>query len=52
MDTLLIFFLNCSFLDIVEKNQKPIFLIEKVPPVSEYSGAKFQIYRLYIGDSD
>ena len=25
MDTLLIFFLNYSFLDIVEKNQKPVF---------------------------
>ena len=27
MDTLLIFFLNRSFLDIVEKNQKPSFKI-------------------------
>ena len=28
MDTLLIFFLNRSFLDIVEKNQKPVFKLE------------------------
>ena len=29
MDTLLIFFLNRSFLDIVEKNQKPVFKIRE-----------------------
>ena len=44
MNTLLIFFLNRSFLDIVEKNQKPVFENESVPP--------FQIYRLHIRDSD
>jgi len=55
MDTLLMFFLNRSFVDIVEKNEKPVFLIERVPPVSVYNlkwRAKFQIYRLRIRDSD
>ena len=33
MDTLLIFFLNRSFLEIVEKNQKPVFLNYRVPPI-------------------
>ena len=28
MDTLLIFFVNYSFLDKVEKNQKPVFKLE------------------------
>ena len=49
MDTLFIFFLNHSFLDLVEKNKKTYFLIERVPPVSVYNlkwRAKFQIYRL------
>ena len=33
MDTLLIFFLNCSFLDIiVEKNQKQVFKIREFLP--------------------
>ena len=31
MDTLLIFFLNRSFLDIVEKNQKPFLIREFLP---------------------
>ena len=55
MDTLLIFFLNRSFLYIVEKNKKPVFLIQRVPLVSVYNHewpAKFQIYRLRIRDSD
>ena len=55
MDTLLMFFLNRSFLDIVEKNQKPVFLNQRVPPVSVYylkCRAKFQIYRLQIRNSD
>ena len=29
MDTLFIFFLNRSFLDIAEKNQKPVFKIRE-----------------------
>ena len=33
MDKLLIFFLNRSFLEIVEKNQKPIFLYSRVPSI-------------------
>ena len=55
MDTLLIFFLNRSFFDIGEKNQKPVFLNSRVPPISVYNlkwCAKFQIYRLRIRDSD
>ena len=55
MDKLLIFFLNSSFLDIVEKNQKPIFLNLRVPPTSVYNlrwRARFKIYRLHISDSD
>ena len=55
MDSHVIFFLNRSFLDIVEKNQKPVFLNQRVPPVSVYNlkwRAKFQIYRLHIRDSD
>ena len=55
MDTLLIFFLNRVFLDIVEKNQKPVFLSYRVPPISVYNlkwRATFQIYQLHIRDSD
>ena len=54
MDKLLIFFLNRSFLDMKEKNQKPIFL-NKSSPISVYYlkwSAKFQIYRLHLSDSD
>ena len=43
------------FSDIVEKNQKPVFLILRVPPVSVYNlkwHVKFQINRLLICDSD
>jgi len=49
MDTLLIFFLNHSFLDIVVKNQKPSlpFLY-----INLKWRAKFQIYRLHIRDFD
>jgi len=36
MGILLIFFLNCSFLDIVEKNQKHVNLNKRVPPFSVY----------------
>ena len=42
-------------MDIVEKNQKPVFLNQRVPPVSVYDlkwRAKFQIYRLHKRDSD
>ena len=55
VSTLYIFFLNRPFLNKVEKNQKPVFLIYRVPPVSVHNlkrRAKFQIYRLYIRDSD
>ena len=55
MNTLLILFLNRSFLDIVEKNQKPVFLNQRVLPISEYNlkwHEKFQIYRLHTRDSD
>ena len=55
MNTLLILFLNRSFLDIVEKNQKPVFLNQRVLPISEYNlkwYEKFQIYRLHTRDSD
>ena len=54
MDTLLIFFLNRSFLDVVEKNQKPVKK-KRVPPICVLNlkwRAKFQIYRLHIFDSD
>ena len=47
MDILLIFFLNCSFLDILEKNQKPVCLISGVSPVSVYN-----LKWLHICDSD
>ena len=55
MDTLLIFFLNRSFFLIVQKNQKPVFLNQRVPPDSVDNlkwREKFQINRLYIRDSD
>jgi len=56
MDTLLIFFLNRSFLDIVEKNQKTIFfkIRESLPLVYIHLKwrAKFQIYRHRLRDSD
>ena len=55
MDTLLIFFLNRSFLDIVEKNQKPDFLNVRVSPVCVYKliwRATSQSYRFHICDSD
>ena len=55
MNTLLILFLNRSFLDLVEKNQKPVFLNQRVLPISEYNlkwHEKFQIYRLHTRDSD
>ena len=51
----LIFFLNRSFLDLVEKNEKPVFLNKRVPPFSVFNlkwRAKFQIYWLRIRDSD
>ena len=50
MDTLLIFFLNRSFLDIVEKNKKTYF--SKFFCIKSKWRAKFQIYRLHIPDSD
>ena len=55
MDTLLIFFLNRSFLDIVEKNHEPVFKIREFLPflyIDLKWRAKFQIYRLHICDSD
>jgi len=55
MDTLLIIFLNRSFLDIVEKNQKPVFEIREFLPflyINLKWRAKFQIYRLHIRNSD
>jgi len=55
MDTLLIFFLNRSYLDIVEKNQKPGFKIREFLPflyINLKWRAKFQIYQLHIRDSD
>ena len=53
MNTLLVFFLNRSLLDIVEKNQKPGFFKfrESLPFLYKIlNGAK--IYRLHIRDSD
>ena len=50
MDALLIFFLNLSFLDIVEKNQIREFL--PFLYINLKWRAKFQIYRLHIRDSD
>jgi len=55
MDTLLIFFLNRSFFNIVLKNQKPVFKIREFLPLLYINlkwRAKFQIYRLHIRDSD
>ena len=55
METLLIFFLNCSFFDIVVKNQKLVFKIRDFLPflyINLKWRAKFQIYRLHIRDSD
>ena len=55
METLLNFFFTRSFLDIVQKNQKPVFLNKRILLISEYNlkwRAKFQIYRLHIRDSD
>ena len=55
MDTLLIFFLNRYFLDIVEKNQKLVFKIREFLPflyIDLKWRAKFQKYRLHIRDSD
>ena len=50
------FLLNPLFLmDIVQKNQKPVFQNQRVPPVSVYYlkwRAKFQISRLLIRNSD
>ena len=51
MDTLLIFFLNRSFLNIVEKNQKPVYK-NSVSLHNLKWRAKFQIFRLHICDSD
>ena len=55
MNTLLIFFLNRSFLDIVEKNQKPVFKIREFLPflyINLKWRVKFQIYRVHIRNSD
>ena len=55
MDTLLTSFLNRSFLDIEEKNQKPVFKIREFLPflyIHLKWCAKFQIYRLHIRGSD
>ena len=56
MYKLLIFFFNRSLLDIVEKNKNRFSKLESSPPpISVHNlkwGAKFQIYRLYIRDSD
>ena len=56
MDTLLIFFLNCSFLNIVEKSKPCFFKIRESLSFLYINfkcmRAKFQIYRLHILDSD
>ena len=55
MNTLLIFFLNRSFLDIEENNQKPVFKIREFLPflyIDFKWRAKFLIYRLHIRDSE
>jgi len=55
MNTLLNFFLNRSFLDIVEKNQKPVFKIREFLLflyINLKWPAKFQIYRLHLSDTD
>ena len=49
------FFLDSSFLDIVEKNQKPVFKIREFLPILHINlkwRAKFLIYQLHIRDSD
>ena len=48
------FFLNRSFFDIVEKDQKPVFNIREFQLlyINLKWRAKFQIYRLKIRDSD
>ena len=55
METLSIFFLNRPFLDIEEKNQKPVFKIRKFLPflyINLKWRTKFQIFRVHIRDSD
>ena len=52
MDTLLIFFLNRSFLDIVEKSQNRFYEISPSRFIILKWRAKFQIYRLHIWNSD
>ena len=52
MDTLLIFFLNRSFLDIVEKNQNRFFKIIEFLYTNLKWRIKIQIYRLLKRDSD
>ena len=55
MDTLFIFFVNRSFLNIVEKNRKPVFKITEslpFPYINLKWSAKFQINWLHIHDSD
>ena len=55
MDTLLIFFLNRSFFDMVEKNQKRVYKIGEFLQLLIINlnwRAKFQIYLLHIRDSD
>ena len=55
MDTLLIFFLNRSFLNLVEKNQKPGFLNQRALLflfINLKLRTKFWIYRLLVSDSD
>ena len=49
------FFLNRSFFDIVEKDQKPVFKIREFLPILHINlkwRAKFLIYQLHIRDSD
>ena len=55
MNTLLNFFLNRSFLDKVEKNQKPVFKIREFLLflyIYLKWRAKFQIYRPHLSNSD
>ena len=55
MDTLLIFSLNRSFLDIEEKIKNRFFKISEFLPFLNINlnwRAKFQIYRLHLHDSD
>jgi len=49
------FLLKPFFLGYSREKSKPVFLIERVPPVSVFNlkwRAKFQIYRLHICDCD